>query len=561
MQDTHQQVVALLSRIALFKSLNAEQIDRLADRFDLFSVDQGFRFFSQGERADAFYLVLSGKVRLSRKTEGGERVLATFVSGDHFGEEPLLYDLRRVATATAVEPSAILRMDKEGFRWLVMEFPQVKLSLQATIKTRRLARKRTYPWLGEDETIYLMARKHQAALYAGLVPPVLVGWLSLACFYLAFEIDKPSVQLVLNWLGGFLFFATVLWGIWIWIDWGNDYYIVTNQRVVWLEKVVGIYDSRQEAPLTTVLTVDVQTDQISRMLGFGDVVVRTFTGHIIMKQVAYPYQLAGLLDEFTDRSKEVAQKIESQMLEREIRVRLGLPTDPNLPPITAPIVVRPVFKKRPSGLRSSLDDFFKVRFEEGGVITFRKHWILLVQDTWLPTLILFLLAAAVVGRILELYDVFSTGTVLLVSFTFGLISLIWWVYQYVDWRNDIYQLTSDQIIDIYRKPLGREDKKTAQLENILSLENKRRGIIGLILNYGDVIAMVGGAKFLFQGVYSPASVQQEIFHRINERKKQMREAEANRERERIASWLAAYHRQTNDLKRLESPPDDNQNSE
>ncbi|MGE5222518.1 MAG: cyclic nucleotide-binding domain-containing protein [Omnitrophica WOR_2 bacterium] len=561
MQDTHPQVVALLSRIALFKGLNAEQIDRMADRFELFSVDPGTRLFTQGERPDAFYLILSGKVRISRKNEGGERVLANFVSGDYFGEEPLLYGLRRLATATAVEPSVILRMDKEGFGWLVREFPQVKLALQATIKTRRLARRRTYPWLGEDETIYLMARKHKAALFTGLIAPVMVGWLSLASFYLAFTIDRPSVQLVLNGLGAIIFVAMVLWGIWIWIDWGNDYYIVTSQRVVWLEKVVGIYDSRQEAPLSTVLTVDVQTDQIGRMLGYGDVIVRTFTGQIVMKQVAYPYQLASLLGEFTNRSKEVAQKIESQMLEREIRVRLGMPEDPNLPPITAPITVKPALKKHPGSLRSSLDDFFKVRFEEGGVVTFRKHWILLLRDIWLPTLILFLLAAAVVGRILDLYETFSIGLVLLVSFTLGLICIVWWVYQYVDWRNDIYQLTSDQIIDIYRKPLGREDKKTAQVENILSLENKRRGILGLILNYGDVTAMVGGAKFLFEGVYNPASVQQEIFHRINERKRQMREAEASRERERIASWLAAYHRQTNDLKRLETPPDESQNSE
>ena len=51
------------------------------------------------------------------------------------------------------------------------------------------------------------------------------------------------------------------WAVWNYIDWGNDYYILTNQRVVWLEKVVGIYDSRQEAPLSTVLSVGVETDQ------------------------------------------------------------------------------------------------------------------------------------------------------------------------------------------------------------------------------------------------------------------------------------------------------------
>jgi hypothetical protein len=37
-----------------------------------------------------------------------------------------------------------------------------------------------------------------------------------------------------------------------------------NQRVIWLEKVVGLYDSRQEAPLGTILSVGVETDMIRR---------------------------------------------------------------------------------------------------------------------------------------------------------------------------------------------------------------------------------------------------------------------------------------------------------
>ncbi len=39
------------------------------------------------------------------------------------------------------------------------------------------------------------------------------------------------------------------WTIWTWIDWGNDYYVVTNQRVVWIEVVIGLYESRNEAPM------------------------------------------------------------------------------------------------------------------------------------------------------------------------------------------------------------------------------------------------------------------------------------------------------------------------
>ena len=74
-----------------------------------------------------------------------------------------------------------------------------------------------------------------------------------------------------------------IWGIWNLLDWGNDYYIVTNQRVIWLERVIGLYESRQEAPLRTVLSVGMESDQLGRIFGFGDVIVRTYTGQIIMR--------------------------------------------------------------------------------------------------------------------------------------------------------------------------------------------------------------------------------------------------------------------------------------
>jgi len=122
-----------------------------------------------------------------------------------------------------------------------------------------------------------------------------------------------------------------------------------------------------------------------------------------------------------------------------------------------------------------------------------------------------------------------------------------WVYGYVDWKNDIYKITDDQIVDIYKVPFGVEDKKTAALDGILSIQHTRRGIIGMLLNYGDVVAVVGADKFTFDGVYDPSSVEQEIFHRIAQRKRKAREAELVQQREYIADWLAAYHRQASKL--------------
>jgi len=72
--------------------------------------------------------------------------------------------------------------------------------------------------------------------------------------------------------------------------------------------------------------------------------------------------------------------------------------------------------------------------------------------------------------------------------------------------------------------------------------------------------MVGAAKFVFEGVYDPAAVEQDIFRRIGARKQMQKEAEAIREREQIADWLEAYHNQTEVLHKKENPPNFDQNS-
>src|SRR3970040_341804 len=71
-------------------------------------------------------------------------------------------------------------------------------------------------------------------------------------------------------------------GVWRALDWRNYYYIATDRRVVWLEKVIGIYDNRQESPLRMILSVAVSSGLLGRPLGDGGVAVRPYTGAITL---------------------------------------------------------------------------------------------------------------------------------------------------------------------------------------------------------------------------------------------------------------------------------------
>ena len=75
----------------------------------------------------------------------------------------------------------------------------------------------------------------------------------------------------------------------------------------------------------------------------------------------------------------------------------------------------------------------------------------------------------------------------------SLVGALWLVcLSVLDWSNDRFEVTNDQIIDIDRKPFGSETRNAAPLEGILGTFYERKGILGNIFNFGTVYITVGG---------------------------------------------------------------------
>ncbi len=136
----------------------------------------------------------------------------------------------------------------------------------------------------------------------------------------------------------------------------------------------------------------------------------------------------------------------------------------------------------------------------------------------------------------------------------------WLVWEYVDWKNDIFMVTPDEIIDIDKKPLGSEERRAAQIENILNTAYQRKGFIAYIFNYGTVTISVGGAQLAFEDVLDPAGVQADINRRRMSRIAKKNEDTANVERERMAAWLAAYHENIDEFNAPMHAPEEDEDS-
>lgn len=523
----------------LFADYSDEQIDELAANCREKSLPRGEILYKQGEDASDFFLVWVGKIRLitSKGEEKPRKNLAALIFADYFGED-CFFGEERLDTAVALEPTKLLIFERDGFQDWFQKFPQLEALIETTAQGRQLARNRNLRWLVEDEAIYFVVRKHPFFLGVYLLFPALFALGGLVLSFYGWMAESPPLYI----FGGIVGFISIIVFLWIFIDWENDYYVVTSQRALWVEKEILIYDSRQEVPLETVLsTKKVFNPTLRRLINYGTVIVNTYTGSITMRRAWKPDQLILFIDGFKARNREVAKQIEDKAMETAIRKRLGLPLDEPQEEIKEEGQDEVVEPSAVSEFLSQIAKFFMMRYQEGEDITYRKHWFILFKKIWLPLM---------VGMVMFLLGVylFVSGVISgVVMTTFWILVLIfvslWLLYRLVDWHDDIYVLTRDSIIDIEKKPLTREEKRVAKLENILSLENEREGLTGMLLDFGTVTINIGTEKFTFDKVKNPVQVQYEIFDRMNAHRSQKEKDSAARERDRMANILAIFHEQ------------------
>jgi hypothetical protein len=256
--------------------------------------------------------------------------------------------------------------------------------------------------------------------------------------------------------------------------------------------------------------------------------------------VANPTVLAAAVEQHWYRTRTREREANIDQMRRVLRDRLEHgPTPVKMPGKPGK---KPAPKPPSLGEQLARSFSLRVRFEEGNTVIYRKHWFILARHVWKPSLGLLALVALLTVLAAGVLPVQVPVLAALVAALVVFVPLAgWWLYEYLDWRNDIYMITEDQILDITKKPLGAETKKSAPLGNVLSLKYERPGLLGILLNYGTVVAQVAGTDFRFEGVFDPVSVQNDVYRRIEAQKNKKAAADEARKREELADLLTVYH--------------------
>jgi CRP-like cAMP-binding protein len=109
-----------LRACALFQSLPADRLRRIADIATHRDLPSGAIVFREGEQGDEMYVVIAGKVRISKRVPGvGEEALGILEAGSHFGEMAMVDDAPRSADAIAHTACALAVIRREGLDQLM----------------------------------------------------------------------------------------------------------------------------------------------------------------------------------------------------------------------------------------------------------------------------------------------------------------------------------------------------------------------------------------------------------------------------------------------------------
>ena len=118
-------VIQILSKPA-FRKVPPAHANAMFTHFQTLSCKAGEVVIRQGEKADYYYLIRSGRVQVTRaKLGGAPLVLAELGPGDGFGEDALLTGDRHSASVTLLSDSLLMRLSKQDFDAL-LRTPLVK---------------------------------------------------------------------------------------------------------------------------------------------------------------------------------------------------------------------------------------------------------------------------------------------------------------------------------------------------------------------------------------------------------------------------------------------------
>ncbi len=322
-------------------------------------------------------------------------------------------------------------------------------------------------------------------------------------------------------------------------DWLNDFLILTDQRVIYDDEKLFVRREQDQIIIEDIQNVVVDTGEktplgyIQHHLKFGKVVIQSasFRQDIVFQAASNP-------KEMQQQIMGEVKKVQDNWKKADFEKMIQKVTNSAKPAAAA---------SAQSAKRSRTARFLSrlvpenPEYKDDGTITWRKHSIFALAEVLRPIgaflLVLVVLMVSVQINLLPV-SFFGWFGLLLLLCVVGFIA--WLLWQIEDYRNDLYILTTSQVVDIEQIPFGPENRRSASLGALQNVQLKTT-FIGRFIGYGNVeMETAGGkrdSKFTFHGVPQPS----EVVALINKYRAEFKRGERERGMNETMALLTAYH--------------------
>ena len=129
-------------------------------------VDTGKVIFKEGDIGNHMYIIKSGTIRITKSLDGKDLVLTILEKGDFFGEMALVSNTRRSATATAVETTNIVALNRNSFIEMVQTNGNIALNIIDKLCKRIQHTNQQLKLVAEKDTMGLFAQNLYYSLHS-----------------------------------------------------------------------------------------------------------------------------------------------------------------------------------------------------------------------------------------------------------------------------------------------------------------------------------------------------------------------------------------------------------
>lgn len=126
----------LLKQVPLFAGLSETELDKLVSMSRQVTLQTGDTLIREGDPGDSMFVILEGKLQVTKKAGESEVILAERGPGEVMGEMSVLNQAPRSATVRALAPSKLLEVNEDTFFKLMEASPSAARAILHTFAAR-----------------------------------------------------------------------------------------------------------------------------------------------------------------------------------------------------------------------------------------------------------------------------------------------------------------------------------------------------------------------------------------------------------------------------------------